>query len=227
MFETDDCNVAHFKVSVIKDDEWIGRCLKSGHEWDGWMRQDLPHIYKPGTDLLDIGGNIGYNALMYSDYGPVHTFDPLFHPIISKNVNQNQLRNPITVHPYGLSSKECRAEIAVPWRGQDGLCNYGGTSLKGFENSIHRQEIDLKRLDDVYDGIPSVMKLDIEGHEFEALKGAERTIASHRPAMYIEWFEPMRDSEIHNFLKKYGYDIIIERPEHNWLLLSTCQTSQK
>ena len=32
---------------------------------------------------------IGYNALMYSDYCTVHTFDPLFHPIISKNVNQN------------------------------------------------------------------------------------------------------------------------------------------
>jgi FkbM family methyltransferase len=219
MFETEDCNVAHFKVSVIKDDEWIANCLRRGYEWDGWMRQDLPHIYKPGTDLLDIGGNIGYNALMYSDYGPVHTFDPIFHPVITKNVNQNQLKNPITVHPYGLSSYEHTAEIALPPRGENGLCNYGGTSLKGFENSMHRQEIQLKRLVDVYNGTPSVIKLDIEGHEFEAIKGAEDIIAKHRPAMYIEWFDKMKDSDIHNFLKPYGYNTIIERPEHNWLML--------
>ena len=48
------------------------------------MRETVKNLYKPGTDLLDIGGNIGYNALMFSDYGPVHSYEPVFHSIIEK-----------------------------------------------------------------------------------------------------------------------------------------------
>ena len=220
MFETEDCIVAHFKVSVIKDDEWISKLLRDGCEWEHWMRQDLPHIYKPGTDLIDIGGNIGYVALMYSDYGPVHTFEPLFHQITNKNVQQNITRNPIQVHPYGLSSYEHTAEISVPARNDEGTCNYGMAALKGYENSLYKQEIQLKRLVDVYDGTPSLIKIDVEGHELEVIKGAEAIIAKHKPALYIEWFEPLENTDIYRLLQKYGYNKIIERPQWNWLVLA-------
>ena len=78
-FDTDEVPVGKFTVSVIRDDQYIGGCLRRGIEWDGWMRHDLPHLAQPGMDILDIGGNIGWNALMFSDYGPVHCFEPLYH----------------------------------------------------------------------------------------------------------------------------------------------------
>lgn len=224
--ETEEVRVGKFTVSVIKDDEFIGRCLRNGGEWDGWMRQDLPHIYKPVTDILDIGGNIGWNALMFSDYGPVHTFDPFFYHVITKNVEQNKLTNPVTVHPYGLSSKEGSLEFFLPKTEANGLRNYGGASFDpisvekldttspGYEGGVFAS---IKKLDDVYNGVPSVIKLDVERHELEVIKGAWNTISNHRPAMYIEILDPSND-EIVNLLRPLGYEMI-PRPENNYLFI--------
>ena len=226
-FQTEDILVTKYTVSVIKDDEFIGGCLRRGCEWDGWMRQDLPHIYKPGTEILDVGGNIGWNALMFSDYGPVHTWDPMFHEVIKRNVNQNNLAHPVQVHPYGLSSNEGSATFYLPKHEANGLCNYGGSSLHpidranldpkyaGYEDRGHT--VPLKKLDDVYFGTPSVIKLDVERHEIEVIKGAWKTITTHRPAMYIEILDPKND-EIVKLLEPLGYKMI-ERPEHNYLFI--------
>ena len=217
-FETDDVRVGHFNVSVIKNDQFIGGCLRRGYEWDGWMRRDLPHIYKPGTDILDIGGNIGWNALMYSDYGPVHTFEPIFHGIISKNVEQNNLTNKITVHEYGIGSEESVLDIFVPGLETTGLCNYGGASLHPLPGYREKGvQVPIKRLDDVYTGIPSVIKMDVERHELEVIKGAWKTICTHLQAMYIEILDPKND-QIVQMLEPLGYKMI-PRPENNYLFV--------
>ena len=50
-----------YNVNVIANDEYIGPTISHGYEWDGWMREDIKKYYKSGTDILDIGANIGYN----------------------------------------------------------------------------------------------------------------------------------------------------------------------
>ena len=219
-FETDEVSVGRFNMSVIKDDQYIGDCLRRGIEWDGWMRQDLPHIYKYGTDILDIGGNIGWNALMFSDYGSVHTFEPLFHKVITKNVFQNTLKNPVKVYPYALSSDEGLLPIWLPRRDPSGLRNYGGSGL--VKNTSYEEEpvaqVPIMRLDDVYKGNTSVIKLDVEGSEFKVLQGALETIKRSLPAMYIEIFG--EKDTITNLLRPLGYDTIIPRPEHNYLFIA-------
>jgi len=218
MFETETVSVGKFKVDIIRDDQYIGNVLRRGYEWDGWMRYDIPHLYRQGTDILDIGGNIGWNALMFSDYGPVQTFDPIFHEIISKNVNQNLLSNQVTVNGYGLSSENKEAEIFLPLN--DGnVCNYGGTTLHPHNHQKVGIPIQLKRLDDVYKGHASLMKIDVEGHEFEVLKGARETIIRNFPSIYVEIFGYTDDLEIPLFLKSLGYSAPIQRPEHNYLFI--------
>lgn len=218
-FLTDEVRVGKYTVSVIKDDQYIGGCLRRGQEWDGWMRHDLPHLVKPGMDILDIGGNIGWNALMFSDYCPVHCFEPLYHPVVTKNVLQNNLVNPITVHPYGLSCTETALPIFMPKRTTTGQCNYGGTTLTppnaGDYDLAH--EIQLKRLDDVYSGKPCLIKLDVELHELEVIKGALNTITKWKPAMYIEILEGYEDA-ITPLMKSLGY-VSYSRPESNYLFI--------
>ena len=215
-FETDTVQVGKFKVDVIRNDMYIGPCLRAGHEWDGWMRHDLPHVTRPGQDILDIGGNIGYNALMYSDYCTVHTFDPLFHPIISKNVNQNTLTHPVHVHPYGLSDAARNIDVWIHI-GEDGKRNFGGTCIGGSPIHEKYKEARVERLDDVYTGTPCLVKIDVEGHELEVLKGAEMTIRKHKPNMYIEIFE--LDGPVPKLLREWGYTTMIPRPEHNYLFI--------
>ena len=58
-------NNGRYTVFVIENDEYIGPVIARGYEWDGWMRKDIQEYYKEGTEILDIGANIGYNALMF------------------------------------------------------------------------------------------------------------------------------------------------------------------
>ena len=56
-------NNGKYNVFVIADDEYIGKAISNGCEWDGWMREDVEKYYKDGTEILDIGANIGIYSL--------------------------------------------------------------------------------------------------------------------------------------------------------------------
>ncbi len=220
MFPTEEIRVSHFKVHVIKDDQYVGPSLRRGELWDGWMCRDLVQIYECDTDIIDIGANIGWDSLMFSDFGPVHCFEPIFHEIVEKNIQANldAVNYPIRLYPYGLSSSEQTINMYMPCRTADGQCNYGGTSVYQDERSPEGVPAVFKRLDDVYSGVPSVMKIDVEGHELEVLRGAKTIIAQHKPSMFIEILN--RDEhtcEITKFLKTLGYSEPEARPEWNFL----------
>jgi FkbM family methyltransferase len=219
MLETEDVQTGRWLLTVLKDDEYITPNVKAGHEWDGWMRQDLGIMFRPGMDILDIGGNIGLNTLMFSDFCPVHVFEPLFHEIISKNINQNSLANPVTVHPFGLSSEPRDMDLYFPKKNGT-KTNFGGMSVRPID--VHSSEsvrVPVKRLDDVYTGKPCVIKIDVEGHELEVLKGAVRTIGEHRPYVYVEVFGNIVETQVHAFFSTFGYQRVIGRPDSNWLFI--------
>jgi FkbM family methyltransferase len=216
-FDSEDVRVGPYIVTIIRDDQYIGNTLRRGYEWDGWMRQDLRSITRPGTDILDIGGNIGWNALMFSEYCPVHTFEPMFHTILDKNIKQNTSQRPITLHPYGLSDTDGTFDFWIP-KGDGLLRNYGASAMTetpGYEKSQIRVQV--KKLDDVYTGTPSLLKIDVEGHELQVLKGAEQTIRKHKPNMYVEIFD--MNGPVPKYLAELGYTRVYPRPEHNYLFI--------
>jgi FkbM family methyltransferase len=222
-FDTETVYNGKYNVDIIKNDEYIGNVIKHGYEWDGWMREDLKYFHVPGTDILDIGANIGYNTLMASDYGPVHSFEPLFHEIVQKNVNQNNLINTVTVHPYALGDKNETSFIYLVKQNSHGTVNYGGCSLHSSDG--HESEgvpIDVKRLDDVYQGHASFVKMDAESHEYEILQGMTNLLHKHRPNLLIEIgdFETQKHTFL-SFLARFGYNHIVPRPEHMYLIFVT------
>lgn len=202
-FETRLVDNGRYKVHVIHDDLYIGRTIAAGYEWDGWMRRDILAHYKPGTDILDIGANIGYNTLMFSDYGPVHAFEPVFHEVVTKNVEANNLRHEVTVHPIALSSEKGACDLHLPPR-EHGMMNYGGTSLVDYGTDTAAIPAVRDRLDDVYHGTPSIIKIDVEHHEMEVLRGAAQTLEKHRPMLLIE-IHGYDQSPIPKFLEQFGY----------------------
>ena len=208
-------NNGKYNVFFMADDEYIGPCIARGYEWDGWMREDLDKYYKEGTQILDIGANIGYNSLMFSDYGPVYAFEPLFHKVITMNVENNKLKNDIHVVSIALSNENENKIMYFPKAvKQTGLRNYGGSSIQktdGMDEST-KTEVECRRLDDVYKGVTSVIKIDVEGHELEVLKGAENTIRKYMPTLLIEIFD-YEDSEVAKYIRSLGYDEPERRPE--------------
>ena len=205
-----------YDVYVISDDEYIGPLIARGHEWDRFMRRDVRMLHKPGTDIIDIGANIGYNTLLFSDYGHVISFEPLYHELVELNVKNNILRYPVQVIPCALSDEKSITKIHIPSHGcqSNVLINYGGTSFH-HQDEIRGEGVDVncERLDDIYTGVPSFIKIDVEGHELQVLKGASETIKKHKPTILIEIHNFSEDSDIHQYLKSLGYGDPEERPE--------------
>lgn len=210
-----------YNVYLIKDDEYIGPCIAHGYEWDGWMRPDIQKCYKEGTDIIDIGANIGYNTLMFSDYGPVHAFEPVYYEIVNANIKSNNLKNNVFLYAHALSNVNIDTTMYIPQKGcqSETKINYGGTSLNKQKDDFGNTPISVKCeiFDDVYNGTPSIIKLDVEGHELQVLQGAKETIKKYMPSIFVEICNFGEDNEVHKYLKELGYGDPDPKPEHVYL----------
>jgi FkbM family methyltransferase len=156
---------------------------------------------------IDMGANIGNHSLYFSDYFlKVLSFEP--NPRTFKVLALNaELASNIECFNFGLSDRDRSARMNVD------RANIGSSSI----TDCGGQQIDLKRLDDVI-GNEKVwlIKIDVEGHEIEAISGSTKTIKANKPVILFE----QHPQEISNgtsatieFLKKLGYSkfAIMER----------------
>ena len=214
------------QIFTIENDEYIGPSIERGHGWDSWMEPIVEKLYKPGTDILDIGGNIGANTLMFSKYitdgGQVHTFEPVFHSVIQKNIDVNELNASVILHPYGLSNETTHVDFFIPTHRDKPGGNFGGAGAWG--NSGTKINVPLKKLGDVYRGVPSFIKLDIEGMEPEVINSMLDLLYEHHPSLIIEIIPcPNRPGYCERYpkmlkdLECLGYGTPTELPEKNYL----------
>lgn len=202
------CKTDKYNVYVIDDDEFVGAQIRTtGKLWEEWISGEVKKYYKEGTDILDIGANIGTHTLLFSEIGPVHSFEPLYHAVVTQNVKSNSLKNPVKVYPYALSDEAQVRNMYLPRRMPHGLKNYGGSSMHLNETAAHSSTpvpVECKTLDEVYNGVPSVIKMDVENHEPYVLRGAVNTIKTHKPAIIIE-ISNYETSEVPKILQSFGY----------------------
>jgi len=160
----------------------------------------LEHIQE-GDWVVDAGAFIGDHTKAYKDKvgdsGMVFAFEP------NPKAFQCLVHNCPSVQAfnYGLCSHGGEAFLE--------LCENVGASSIGASG----EAIKLMCLDELNLGRLDFIKLDVEGYEMKALKGAEGLIDTHRPKMWIEInrmaLEKQETSprEIFNFLLDYGYEI--------------------
>lgn len=134
---------------------------------------------------LDIGANIGNHAVFLASlFHEVHAFEPAPDPFALLQQNTRRLGN-IHCHPHGLSNRRTRLTLVAP---ND---NVGAGMICEGENSANArsEEISVVELDH-YAPAQSLdiglMKIDVEGHELQALEGSAATIARCRPVIVFE-----------------------------------------
>lgn len=163
-------------------------------EWESQISKVIKERLEAGDVFVDIGGNIGYYSLfaktLQNKNGAVYIFEPI--PRLCKQIKQSIIENDfsnITLIPYGLSDREGEANILIVDE------NVGASSVKrkGDDPAIIGSEtIHLKVMDSFRDEITRVdlIKIDVEGNEYEALLGGEVMINTHKPDIIME-FTPM------------------------------------
>lgn len=187
----------------VNPNETIGRSIQTFGLYDLALSEAMYRLVKKDSMCLDIGANIGFfSSLMKHQGGTVHSFEP--HPQIFKRLENNCSDIGVQLKNIGISNQEGVLDLYIP---QKFASNQGISSLNPQENST-KVSVNVSTLDHLFtDTDIDIIKLDVEGHEAQVLKGAEKLFASKKIKHIL--FEEFggEDSETITFLKGHGFKI--------------------
>jgi FkbM family methyltransferase len=166
--------------------------------------------------FLDIGSNCGYYALFIAKTFPsthVIAFEPIkkTYEKLVKNIHLNNLKKQIQTFNFGLS--DTNDEVQMRTLIKKGFIQSGGFTVNDKNRELKTNETllkaDLKIGDEVIKYINKnlLIKIDVEGHEINVLKGLSRLINNNKIYMQIEIFHENKEN-IFNFLKKNDFKFI-------------------
>jgi FkbM family methyltransferase len=153
----------------------------------------LRQLLKPGMTFVDAGANMGlysvFAARRVSPGGTVVAIEPSGREfeILQKNVKLNALTN-VRMRRKALSDRASELELSVAPQGRSGHNTLGAF---GYDTPLdHRERVQAEKLDDLVhsEGLVrvDVIKMDIEGAEMAALRGAAETLGQFKPVLLIE-----------------------------------------
>ena len=197
---------------------YIGNDIKQNKYWELWMLNYFIKYYKKGTNIIDLGANIGTSPLLMSevlsDNCKIYSFEPIYHTILHKNIIDNNLTNSIFVYPYGLGT--CKETLQISNINLSETYNFGGYCIKNNISDDNCFKVQILPLDYFQFQNVSLIKIDVEHMEIEVLEGSYELIQRCKPAIIIEsWqFDVLQSSNIFKKLIDLGY-IINPIPEGN------------
>jgi len=143
----------------------------------------LRRVLKPGDVYVDCGANIGVFALVawqcVGPTGKVIAFEPLprAREKLCHHVEMNHAGN-ITVYPLGVWDK---AETLVLYDFADGTITQASLGKREDMSVGAESRVRVVRLDDYVEPPVKLLKIDVEGAELAALRGAERLLGGANP----------------------------------------------
>lgn len=163
----------------------------------------LESLICEGDFVFDVGANIGHYTKRFSDLvgttGRVIAIEPIptTFSLLSANTSLFRFSN-VTLLNVAASSATEVIGFTIPFLPQ-GLKNY-------YMANIDREHGELKVLCMPVDSLSleqkvSLVKIDVEGHELEAIKGMQELIRRDKPTMIVE----TRSEEVVNYICDFGY----------------------
>jgi FkbM family methyltransferase len=141
---------------------------------------------RPGDTFLDVGANVAPYSLLATlvDGVSAVAFEPgtLARRRAMDNIRLNGAEEAVRLVPCAVSDSDGEGRLTVDRWATNTLvdADYGGdaeTVVMVSLDSFIRAE----------DGGPiSLVKIDVEGHEADVLRGARQLLAKHRPALIVE-----------------------------------------
>jgi FkbM family methyltransferase len=155
-------------------------------------------IIKDDDIVIDIGANIGYYALLESKLAPngfVYAIEPVRENFdyLKTNVDLNRCTN-IELFHCAVSNKRGTGVISIPERR-----NCASLSEASQEGMFRKEHVQLTTLDSFVDEhvkrCPTLIRMDVEGHEYQIIKGALRVLKKSRQLKIVTELHPSLMSE--------------------------------
>lgn len=163
--------------------------------WEPHVERILKLLARPGDSVMDIGANIGYfsNVLARAvgESGRVWSFEPVpatYQQLcIAKETNKfNQ------IVPLQIALGDATGEVTIRFRKE--MMGSASANLYHDDPLSESTNVLIRRLDDLWNagevGLPSLIKIDVEGHEYAALSGAKEIIKTSKPTILFEYNFP-------------------------------------
>lgn len=189
---------------------WNGLTGLTGNWYYGLMEMEemsfASHMLRDNDVFFDIGANVGAYSILISQHVncKVFSFEP--HPktfeYLSRNIRIQKNPELIKIFNYALGDKSGKVSFT------ENLDTVNHISLGSNEKSIN---VEMKILEKLNLPCPSLIKLDVEGFEYQVLKGANSVLNNlNLKAIIIEINGSgknygISDSEIHDFLISYNF----------------------
>ncbi len=177
-----------YSVFVRSSDRDIGNAIGKGVSYEPHVSALLKRQLARGDTFLDVGANIGYFTMMAAKLvgpqGRVVAIEPMDKnlQLIYLGIKKNGFQN-VDVHPFGASEHSGLVAIITDPGTSNALVQSAPSarqpSLYAPTRSIDSMCAELERVD--------FMKIDIEGHEVFAWRGAKETFSRCKPKIATEF----------------------------------------
>lgn len=182
-------SLGDYCLFVNPGDREISATISAKQSYEPYVESVLRRLLMAGDTFLDVGANIGYftalGAHLVGPTGRVIAFEPIDRNVqlIYATLWENRFEN-VTVFPFAASS-EARL-VAMSTQASSSNAGVVDRSIGERRTRLIAQS---QRIDDLLATVQSieVVKFDIEGHEIHAWRGAEKTLAKHRPHVLTEF----------------------------------------
>jgi FkbM family methyltransferase len=193
----------------LKGKKWIkgssiNGCWLGTYEFD---KQILLEKYvKLGMVVYDIGANAGFytllSAVLVGSTGKVFAFEPVPQNIfyIKKHLVLNKITNAVVVEK-AVSDKISKLKFD--------LSSNPSMGHLSEEGNILVETISLDEFAKEGNPLPDLIKIDIEGDEFDALKGAKEILKTKKPIIFLATHGDDIKKNCLKLLKEMNYTIEI------------------
>ncbi len=215
-----------FSVNLGKYKIWFRRCsaYSSADIYTEIFKENdhlsIPEFSGKDADLVvDIGANEGYYTLKIKQNNPMCKVmaiepNPLAFEILKKNIESNKIQGVILVNK-AICNRNGKMTLEIV----ESVSAIGGRDVRVIDRPWLKKEmirkikvdcITLERLFRIYNiDRVDILKLDIEGMEFDILKNSKNILDKVRKIV-VEWHsEKIRDN-VKRFLKKNGFNLLYE-----------------
>jgi FkbM family methyltransferase len=209
-------------------DDIIACAIKEDRIFDIEILDLAKKYIKKDTVALDVGSNFGQMAILFSNLtgenGEVHAFDAddFVFSVLQKNIEANNKKN-IIAH-FGAVHDKKDETLFFPVQDFERFSTYGSYGID-YVNGKGRP-VKTITIDSLQISKPiSFMKVDVQGGDLFALKGAKQTILQHKMPIIFE-YEYLFEDELNlcfqeyvDFVNEIGYKFVKVINGQNYLIM--------
>ncbi len=192
----------------------------SNGDYEPWLQELLREQLRPGDCFYDVGAHTGFFALIATTFlgpsGKVVAFEP--DPDNAASLHANLAKNSITQVMVVQAAVWSSAGHLTFQRALEDSNRTQGQIVARQESNPGKIEVRAIQLDEFVfaegNPAPQLIKMDIEGAEWEALQGARALLERAKPKLLCEIHHPEQIGIIQEYLQRLGYLVEEWKPVH-------------